>query len=87
MPIIGAYRDIVGSVREFAAGMNATQEGDPLKAAAAIDIALNAAETPLRLQLGRDSVAAIRTHAETLLDQLKAWEAIAVDTTIDGAAA
>ncbi len=87
MPIIEAYRDIVGGIREFATGMNAAQEGDPLKAAAAVDMALNASDTPLRLQLGRDSVAAIRAHAETLLDQLKAWETIAVDTAIEGAAA
>jgi NAD(P)-dependent dehydrogenase (short-subunit alcohol dehydrogenase family) len=85
MPVLEAYRDIVGGVREFATGMNATQEGDPLKAAAAIDMALNAADTPLRLQLGRDSVAAIRTHAQTLLDQLKAWETVAVNTAIDEA--
>ena len=87
MPVLDAYRDIVGGIREFATGMNATQEGDPLKAAAAIDMALNAADTPLRLQLGRDSVAAIREHAQTLLDQLQAWEAVALDTAIDGSIA
>jgi hypothetical protein len=58
-----------------------------LKAAAAIDMALNAADTPLRLQLGCDSVAAIREHAQTLLDQLQAWEAVALDTAIDGSIA
>jgi NAD(P)-dependent dehydrogenase (short-subunit alcohol dehydrogenase family) len=87
MPIMDAYRDIVGGVREFAAGMNATQDGDPMKAAAAVDAALSAADTPLRLQLGRDSVDAVRAHAERLLDQMKAWEAVAADTSLDAPAA
>ena len=70
-------------IRGFASSMNATQEGDPLKAAAAIDVALNADNTPLRLQLVRDSVTAIRAHAETLLDQMKAWETVAISTGTD----
>jgi NAD(P)-dependent dehydrogenase (short-subunit alcohol dehydrogenase family) len=86
MPIIEAYRAIVGGMRDFASAMNATQEGDPLKAAAAIDEALNAADTPLRLALGRDSVAAVRAHAENLLEQMKAWEAVSLNTSIDAAA-
>lgn len=83
MPIMEAYRDVVAGVRAFATGMNATQDGDPAKAAAAVDAALSAVDTPLRLQLGRDSVAAIRAHAETLLDQMRAWETIAIDTACE----
>jgi NAD(P)-dependent dehydrogenase (short-subunit alcohol dehydrogenase family) len=83
MPIIEAYRDIVGGMRDFSSAMNATQEGDPAKAAAAIDEALSAANTPLRLALGQDSVAAVRAHAETLLEQMKAWEAVSLNTSID----
>jgi NAD(P)-dependent dehydrogenase (short-subunit alcohol dehydrogenase family) len=86
MPIIEPYREIVGPIRAFATGMDATQEGDPAKAAAAVDAALNAKETPLRLQLGGDSVAGVRAHAETLLDQMKAWEATAMNTAIDARA-
>ena len=86
MPVIEAYRASLGGVRAFAAAMNATQEGDPLKAAAAIDAALNADNTPLRLQLGGDAVEAIRAHTKTLLDQMKAWESVAIDTSIDGGA-
>ena len=82
MPILEPYRDIVGGMRDFSFAMNATQEGDPMKAAAAIDEALSASETPLRLALGRDAVAAVRAHAETLLDQMKAWENVAVNTHI-----
>lgn len=54
--------------------MNETQDGDPLKAAAAIDDALRAKKTPLRLQLGADAIAAVRGHAEALLADLAAWE-------------
>lgn len=63
--------------------MNGTQEGDPFKAAAAIDKALSAEKTPLRLQLGEDSVNAIRQHSNNLLQDLAAWERVAIDTKLD----
>jgi hypothetical protein len=83
MPAIEAYRDTVGGTREFARGAHGTQGGDPLKAVAAIHKALEADNTPMRLQLGEDAVSAIRTHGETLLRQLGAWEATALDTRLD----
>ena len=83
MPVLEPYRDIVGGTRDFARSMNETQEGDPLKAAAAIDEALRAEKTPLRLQLGADSIAAVRSHAETLLSDLAAWEARGTDVKVD----
>jgi len=60
MPEIDAYKDTVGKTRDFAKTMGGTQEGDPLKAAAAIEQAIQAATTPLRLQLGKDAVDAHR---------------------------
>lgn len=83
MPVMDAYRDIIGGTRDFAHGMDGTQEGDPAKAARAIDLALKAERTPLRLQLGEDSVTAVRAHAEQLLQDLAAWEAVALDTRVD----
>ena len=83
MPKIEAYKDTVGQTRNFAKGMNGTQEGDPFKAAIAIDKALNAENTPLRLQLGEDSVNAIRQHSEKLLKDLAEWEPVAVDTKME----
>jgi NAD(P)-dependent dehydrogenase (short-subunit alcohol dehydrogenase family) len=83
MPELDAYADTVGLTRGFAHGMHQTQEGDPLKAAAAIAKALESHATPLRLALGKDSVDAIRTHAEGLLSDLATWEAVSVDTRID----
>ena len=83
MPELDAYADTVGATRRFAHDMHQTQAGDPLKAAAAIDTALLAERTPLRLALGRDAVDAIRAHAENLLADLAAWETVSVDTDID----
>lgn len=83
MPEMKDYKDTVGQTRNFAKGMNGTQEGDPFKAAAAIDKALSAEKTPLRLQLGEDSVNAIRQHSNNLLLDLAAWERVAIDTKLD----
>ena len=83
MPILEAYRDAIASTRDFTARENGAQPGDPLKAAAAIEKAIEAEETPLRLQLGEDAITAVRGHAETLLSQLSAWENVARDTRFD----
>ncbi|WP_342640230.1 oxidoreductase [Rhodoligotrophos ferricapiens] len=82
MPILEAYREIVADTRSMAHSMNGTQEGDPAKAAAAVARALASPHTPLRLQLGRDAVDSIRTHAEQLLAELKTWEQVALDTRL-----
>jgi NAD(P)-dependent dehydrogenase (short-subunit alcohol dehydrogenase family) len=76
MPMIDAYQDIVGPTRNFAHGMDQTQEGDPTKAAVAIEMALESDNTPLRLPLGADAIAAIRGHSEALLAEIAAWEKI-----------
>jgi hypothetical protein len=86
MPAMEAYRDIVGGTRTFAHDMHGTQAGDPIKAAAAIEAALDAADTPLRLQLGSDAVDAIRDHAQTLLSHLDAWAPMARTTALVTAA-
>ncbi len=85
MPELAAYRDVVGRTRDFVRESNGTQVGDPLRAAAAIDLALAAERTPLRLQLGEDAVAAVRAHAEGLLADLRAWERVASDTRFEAA--
>ena len=85
--VLGFSFIVVGGVREFARGMDGTQEGDPDKAARAVASALEAKSTPLRLQLGAESVAAVRGHAERLLEDLASWERVALDTRVDGATA
>jgi NAD(P)-dependent dehydrogenase (short-subunit alcohol dehydrogenase family) len=83
MPLIDAYQDHVGATRALMHGFNGTQQGDPAKAARAIELALSAPKTPLRLQLGDDAVDAVRTHSETLLADLASWERVARDTKLD----
>jgi NAD(P)-dependent dehydrogenase (short-subunit alcohol dehydrogenase family) len=50
--------------------------GDPAKAAAAVDTALEADVTPLRLALGGDAVDAMRSHCQAMLADLAKWEPI-----------
>ena len=83
MPVMDAYQTIIGGMRDFARGMDGTQDGDPYKAARAIDLALAAETTPLRLQLGADAVNSVRAHAEQLLKDLAAWEQVGLDTQVD----
>jgi NAD(P)-dependent dehydrogenase (short-subunit alcohol dehydrogenase family) len=83
MPVIEAYRPVVGGTREFARSMHNTQAGDPRKAAVAIERALAAEHTPLRLQLGGDSIDAVRGHSQALLEDLQAWEAVSRRTDFD----
>jgi NAD(P)-dependent dehydrogenase (short-subunit alcohol dehydrogenase family) len=82
MPVMAAYRDIVGDTRNFARSMDGTQEGDPDKAARAIDLALCADTTPLRLQLGADAVDSVRAHAQQMLADMAAWESVSRDTAV-----
>lgn len=83
MPEMEAYRATVGPTRQFARAMHGTQEGDPRKAAAAVEAALISERTPLRLQLGADAVDAIRSHSHALLQDLNTWEDVARNTKID----
>ena len=86
-PRMAAYDEVVGGTREFAHAMHETQAGDPRKAAAAIERALSAPNIPLRLQLGGDSVDAVRAHAQALLADMAAWEAVSRATDFDVAQA
>ncbi|MDO1501626.1 oxidoreductase [Winogradskyella maritima] len=83
MPKIEAYNEIVGGTRDFAKEMDGTQEGDPLKAAKAIDIALQSDKTPLRLQLGEDAISAVKEHAEVLIKELEEWRETGENTRFE----
>ena len=82
MPAIEAYKETVGPTRSFAQGMHGTQQGDPRKAAQAIEQALDAPTTPLRLQLGEDSLSSVRAHCEKLLQDMARWEPVSRATAI-----
>ena len=77
MPAIEAYAASVGPTRAFADGMHGTQAGDPTKAAKAIADVVGRADMPLRLPLGADAIAAIKTHLQTVGDELARWESVA----------
>jgi NAD(P)-dependent dehydrogenase (short-subunit alcohol dehydrogenase family) len=80
MPVLPAYKDTLANVRGLMRDMHGAQPGDPAKAARAVMQALDADVTPLRLQLGADSIAAVRAHAQMLLKDLASWERIGIDT-------
>jgi NAD(P)-dependent dehydrogenase (short-subunit alcohol dehydrogenase family) len=87
MPAMAEYAGSVDGVRVQMHDMHGKQQGDPRKAAAAIEQALDAPATPLRLQLGADAVDTVRVHAETLLRDLAAWQDVALATSFDDIAA
>jgi hypothetical protein len=58
-----------------------------VKAARAVALALESDATPLRLQLGADSIGAVRAHAEQLLKDLATWERVGLETAVDAVAA
>jgi NAD(P)-dependent dehydrogenase (short-subunit alcohol dehydrogenase family) len=82
MPVNPAYQDTLARVRGLMHDMHGTQSGDPAKAARAVAQALEAQVTPLRLQLGADSIAAVRAHAELLLEDLALWEGVGGATAL-----
>lgn len=83
MPVMEAYQDIVGPMRGLLDDLHGIQDGDPAKAAHALDLALQADTPPLRLQIGADAIGAVRAHAEQLLRDLAAWERVGSDVRID----
>jgi NAD(P)-dependent dehydrogenase (short-subunit alcohol dehydrogenase family) len=83
MPAMEAYQDIVGTMRALVRDMHGSQDGDPAKAAHVLDLALQADNPPLRLQIGADSIAAVRAHAEQLLRDLATWEQVGSDVRVD----
>lgn len=84
MPALEAYSELTAGLRQAMKDMDGSQTGDPLKAAAAIEKALDDEMTPLRLALGTDAIDAIRSHATQLLAELDAWQAVGADTRLDG---
>ncbi len=83
MPRSDAYEGVVGPTRDFAAGMDGTQTGDPMKVAAAVSQALASDIAPLRLAVGADAVDAIRDHSQSLLAELSAWENTSRNIALD----
>jgi NAD(P)-dependent dehydrogenase (short-subunit alcohol dehydrogenase family) len=87
MPVMPAYKDSLAGIRGVLDRMHGSQPGDPVKAARAVALALESDTTPLRLQLGADSIGAVRAHAEQLLKDLGKWERVGIETAVDAVAA
>jgi NAD(P)-dependent dehydrogenase (short-subunit alcohol dehydrogenase family) len=83
MPVNAAYQDSLSNIRDVMNAVNGAQPGDPAKAARAVTEALEAEVTPLRLQLGADSIGAVRAHANQLLQDLAKWEPVGAATAVD----
>lgn len=78
-----AYADTAGVTRRMVESGAGAQPGDPAKAAAAIRLALDADDTPLRLPLGGDAVDALRSHLDSVRNELTRWEQVSRNTAFD----
>lgn len=79
------YQDTVGAMREFAAGANHAQPGDPAKLARAMLKLADAAQPPLRLQLGSDAVARAYAKHRQVERELAQWKELALSTDFEPA--
>ena len=77
---IADYADTVGAMRDFAAGANHAQPGDPAKLAKAMIIMVNAPTPPLRMPFGSDTVARIAEKNSQVAAEVKQWHDLAVST-------
>jgi NAD(P)-dependent dehydrogenase (short-subunit alcohol dehydrogenase family) len=69
-----------GPVRKALAEHDGRQPGDPVKAAKAIVDITEAAEPPLRLQLGADAIERVEAKLELVRRELDQWRHVALST-------
>lgn len=79
-PRIEAYAPISDSTYQWVYGREGQQLGDPDRAAKAMIEVVNAAEPPLRLALGVDSLEHIRKKLTSVAKDLKTWEHLTTAT-------
>lgn len=77
---IADYAETVGAMRDFAAGANHAQPGDPAKLAVAMMALVNAANPPVRLPLGSDTVARIAEKNAFVAQETAQWQQLALST-------
>jgi hypothetical protein len=77
---IADYTETAGAMRSFAAGANHAQPGDPAKLARALMMVVDAAEPPLRMPFGSDTVRRIETKNAFVAEELARWCDLAVST-------
>ncbi len=69
-----------GAMRDFAAGKNHGQPGDPLRLAKAMITLSKAENPPLRMLFGTDTVAAIEAKNASVAAELETWRELATST-------
>jgi NAD(P)-dependent dehydrogenase (short-subunit alcohol dehydrogenase family) len=74
------YAETVGAMRDFAAGANHAQPGDPAKLATAMIALVNAENPPLRLPLGSDTVAKVAEKNALVAQETAQWHRLAFST-------
>ena len=74
------YSGTAGVTRRWADEMKQGQQGDPVKAAAAIVTVATAADIPFRLQLGTDCLARVEAKLSQVADELAKWRTLAEST-------
>jgi NAD(P)-dependent dehydrogenase (short-subunit alcohol dehydrogenase family) len=77
---IDDYADTAGAMRNFAATANHAQPGDPAKLARALMTVVDAANPPLRMPFGSDTVRRIETKNAFVTQELARWRDLAVST-------
>ncbi|MCZ4091876.1 oxidoreductase [Sinorhizobium psoraleae] len=82
---INDYEDTAGAVWRRIRGYSGKQPGDPERAARAIVMAVNAAEPPLRLLLGREALAGARAKLDPLRKDFDAWAEVTEGADFPGA--
>ncbi|MBK1841894.1 SDR family NAD(P)-dependent oxidoreductase [Azospirillum sp. YIM B02556] len=78
--IIADYAETAGRVRTIAAGLNHAQPGDPAKLADVLVSFADAADPPVRLPLGSDTVAAIEAKHAADRAILDGWRGVSLST-------
>ena len=74
------YADTVGAMRDFAAGANHGQPGDPSKLATALLQLADSEKPPVRLQLGSDTVERVRAKNAFVETEISEWLDLALST-------
>ena len=80
---IPAYDEQIEPLRTGMPDDDGKQPGDPVKAAAAILLALDSTDPPLRLALGNDAVDAIAESLNSAKVELAAWEGVGRSAAFD----
>jgi NAD(P)-dependent dehydrogenase (short-subunit alcohol dehydrogenase family) len=80
---IADYADTAGRRRKEHDTAHGNQPGDPAKGAQAIITAVEAADSPFLLLLGKDALAGFRAVLDFQRKELEAWEELTVSTGFD----